>query len=168
MTPSRVRSRRARRRRPTPSSWTPSRNRRPPQPLPDAGGARHHPAGKLPGQVGYLSLPGIGGAPAGLDTYVRQARAAVKEAERGGIACGWIVDLRQNEGGNIWPMFAVAAPLLGEGKVGSFVFPDGSRTPWYVKNRRPGLNGKESRWGPPIRWGGRTRWLLGHSAGCGL
>ncbi|MFF3650706.1 S41 family peptidase [Streptomyces sp. NPDC002181] len=103
---------------------------------------------QLPGPVGYLSLPGVGVAPAGMDTYVRQGRAAVKEAERDGIDCGWIVDLRQNTGGSVWPMFAVAAPLLGEGKVGSFVFPDGSSTPWYVKNRRPGLNGKESRWGP--------------------
>ncbi|MFE2876837.1 S41 family peptidase [Streptomyces roseus] len=103
---------------------------------------------QLPGRVGYLSLPGVAGAPAGLDAYVRQGRAAVKEAERDGSACGWIVDLRQNEGGSLWPMFAVAAPLLGEGKVGSFVFPDGSSTPWYVKDRRPGLNGKESRWGP--------------------
>ncbi|MFD7029461.1 S41 family peptidase [Streptomyces sp. NPDC059917] len=103
---------------------------------------------RLPGAVGYLALPAVVGSPKTLDRYVRQGRAAVKDAEREGAACGWILDLRQNGGGNVWPMFAVAAPLLGEGAVGSFVFPDGSRTPWYVKNRRPGLNGEESPWGP--------------------
>ncbi|MER5731969.1 S41 family peptidase [Streptomyces sp. NPDC002138] len=103
---------------------------------------------RLPGSVGCLALPAVIGSPATLDRYVRQGRAAVKDAEREGAACGWILDLRQNGGGNVWPMFAVAAPLLGEGTVGSFVSPDGSRTPWYVKNRRPGLNGEESPWGP--------------------
>ncbi|MFI5982560.1 S41 family peptidase [Streptomyces sp. NPDC051555] len=100
------------------------------------------------GSVGYFALPAVVGSLETLDRYVRQGRAAVEDAERGGAACGWIVDLRQNSGGNMWPMFAVAAPLLGEGRVGSFVFPDGSSTPWYVKNRRPGLNGEESPWGP--------------------
>ncbi|MET3982594.1 S41 family peptidase [Streptomyces sp. PvR034] len=103
---------------------------------------------RLPGSVGYLALPAVLGSPETLDRYVRQGRAAVKDAEREGAACGWILDLRQNTGGNVWPMFAVAAPLLGEGTVGSFAFPDGSSTPWYVKDRRPGLNGEESPWGP--------------------
>ncbi|MET9699385.1 S41 family peptidase [Streptomyces sp. NPDC006529] len=103
---------------------------------------------RLPGAVGYLALPAVGGADETLDRYVRQGRAAVGEAEREGGACGWMLDLRQNTGGNVWPMFAVAAPLLGEGKVGAFVTADGAATPWSVENRRPRLNGEESPWGP--------------------
>lgn len=103
---------------------------------------------RLPGSVGYLAPPAVEGARETWDNYVRQGRAAVKEAERDGNACGWIVNLRQNSGGIVWPMFAVAAPLLGEGKAGSFDLPDGTSTPWYVENRRPSLNGKESPRGP--------------------
>lgn len=83
----------------------------------------------------------------GTTTFVK-AVPRCKEAERDGNACGWIVDLRQNSGGIVWPMFAVAAPLLGEGKAGSSALPDGTSTPWYVENRRPSLSGKKSPWGP--------------------
>jgi len=33
----------------------------------------------------------------------------------------WIVDLRQNSGGNCWPMIAGAGPLIGEGICGYFI-----------------------------------------------
>jgi C-terminal processing protease CtpA/Prc len=39
--------------------------------------------------------------------------------------CGWIIDLRDNPGGNVWPMLAGIGPLLGEGVVSSYVYPDG-------------------------------------------
>jgi C-terminal processing protease CtpA/Prc len=35
-------------------------------------------------------------------------------------ACGWVVDLRGNAGGNMWPMLAGVGPLLGAEVVGSF------------------------------------------------
>jgi len=40
---------------------------------------------------------------------------------------GWIVDLRGNSGGNMWPMLAGIGPVLGEGEVGAFVYPNGLR-----------------------------------------
>src|SRR5438270_7244326 len=36
-------------------------------------------------------------------------------------ACGWIVNLRQNGGGLMWPMLAGIGPLLGEGEAGATV-----------------------------------------------
>src|ERR1700727_3834452 len=33
---------------------------------------------------------------------------------------GWIVDLRGNTGGNMWPMLAGIGPILGDGVVGAF------------------------------------------------
>ncbi len=48
--------------------------------------------------------------------------------------CGWIVDLRTNTGGNMWPMLAGLSPILGEGVVGSFVTPDGTRTLWSIRD----------------------------------
>ena len=39
---------------------------------------------------------------------------------------GWIIDLRKNGGGNMWPMLAGLGPLLGDGVLGSFAKPDGT------------------------------------------
>jgi len=44
---------------------------------------------------------------------------------------GWIIDLRQNNGGNMWAMLAGMGPLLGEGILGYSVDNQGQRNPWY-------------------------------------
>ncbi|MET3803526.1 C-terminal processing protease CtpA/Prc [Nakamurella sp. UYEF19] len=36
---------------------------------------------------------------------------------------GWILDLRSNSGGDVWPMLGGIQPLLGSGTIGSFVSP---------------------------------------------
>lgn len=46
---------------------------------------------------------------------------------------GWIIDLRGNGGGNMWPMLAGIGFVLGEGRLGSFVGPDGSSTDWSYR-----------------------------------
>src|SRR5215472_4943040 len=38
---------------------------------------------------------------------------------------GWLVDLRGNDGGNMWPMLAGIGPVLGEGDLRSFQAPGG-------------------------------------------
>lgn len=43
---------------------------------------------------------------------------------------GWIVDLRGNTGGNMWPMVAGVGSILGEGTAGAFVDPDGNVSLW--------------------------------------
>jgi carboxyl-terminal processing protease len=47
---------------------------------------------------------------------------------------GWIVDLRGNGGGNMWPMLAGVGPILGTGVVGYFINPDKIETPWFCDN----------------------------------
>jgi hypothetical protein len=47
-------------------------------------------------------------------TSFQQQLAAQREAG----ACGWILDLRGNGGGNVWPMVAGLGPLLGDGELG--------------------------------------------------
>lgn len=54
-----------------------------------------------------------GGAPA--NAYARRLFDA--QAEGAPWACGYVVDLRGNGGGNVWPMLAGLEPLLGEGRV---------------------------------------------------
>lgn len=55
---------------------------------------------------------------------------------------GWIVDLRANTGGNMWPMLAVAAPLLPQGVLGHFTLPDGGHQAWSQHRGRIRLNGR--------------------------
>lgn len=47
--------------------------------------------------------------------------------------CGWIIDLRKNGGGNMWPMIAGLGPILGEGKLGGFLDQDGKKVFWYYE-----------------------------------
>ena len=44
--------------------------------------------------------------------------------------CGWVVDLRGNGGGDMWPMLAGLGPLLGEGEAGGSIDADGGRDRW--------------------------------------
>jgi carboxyl-terminal processing protease len=50
---------------------------------------------------------------------------------------GWIVDLRGNTGGNMWPMLTGIGPILGDGVVGSFVAAEGS-IPWFYQDGKTG------------------------------
>src|SRR5580692_3170822 len=50
---------------------------------------------------------------------------------------GWIVDLRGNTGGNMWPMMTGIGPILGDGAVGSFVAADGNMT-WFYQDGKTG------------------------------
>lgn len=97
-------------------------------------------------RVGYVSLPRVQGSDAVYERYVRQGREAVAEADRPG-ACGWVVDLRHASGGNMWPMLTVVGPVLGNGKVGMFVDPEGKTYPWTIRNGGPRVNGSPFPWG---------------------
>lgn len=107
----------------------------------------------LPGRVGYLSLPSARGSGKVLRQYVREGRDAVAKANRPN-ACGWVIDLRRNRGGNMWPMLAVVGPILGDGDVGSFVDADGNKTPWSIEKGSPRLDGESTGWGPSPPVGG--------------
>lgn len=47
-------------------------------------------------------------------------------------SCGWIVDLRGNGGGNMYPMLAGLSPLLADGQFGGFVTNSGDTTPLEI------------------------------------
>ena len=54
--------------------------------------------------------------------------------------CGYIIDLRFNDGGSMNPMLAALSPLLGNGVVGFFVYPaqradmPSRSEPWVLKD----------------------------------
>ncbi|MFF4796047.1 S41 family peptidase [Streptomyces sp. NPDC001276] len=104
--------------------------------------------------IGYISLTAVDGSQKTYDAYVRQGRAAVAKADGAG-ACGWVVDLRRETGGGMWPVLAVAGPILGDGTVGMFVDADGKKFVWSIKNGAPYLDGKP--------WAGGAGQPLGRS-----
>ncbi|AJW80510.1 hypothetical protein CmiCFBP2404_03305 [Clavibacter michiganensis subsp. insidiosus] len=67
----------------------------------------------------------LGGDEASRQRYV-DAGAQALVAAVPATTRGWVVDLRGNHGGDIWPMLAAVSPLLDEGQVMSFDDADGS------------------------------------------
>ena len=90
--------------------------------------------------IAYIRLDGYsGGDMSAIDAYVHDLSARFDAVSVGGI-CGWIVDLRQNRGGNMWPMLAGLHDILGADNLGAFIDRRGKQYPWaegsLVQNAR--------------------------------
>ena len=94
-----------------------------------------------PVPVGYLRLPRLSGSLARRRRYLA-AGAGVLNVLMPTRPRGWIVDLRANIGGNMWPMLAVAAPLLPTTVLGHFQLPDASYQTWSQHGGWIRLDGK--------------------------
>ncbi|HKQ73893.1 MAG TPA: S41 family peptidase [Blastocatellia bacterium] len=80
--------------------------------------------------IGYVNVPGYSGAePAAIREYTRRVHEAIASTAPSG-ACGWVVDLRSNTGGNMWPMLAGLKPFLGGAGLGAFANASGSSSMW--------------------------------------
>jgi carboxyl-terminal processing protease len=73
----------------------------------------------LKGNIGYLKIVGIG-PNVDVEKEARKIRHSIITLNKQ-KADKWIIDLRYNGGGNINPMMAGIAPLVGDGLVGSVV-----------------------------------------------
>lgn len=73
----------------------------------------------LEGNIGYLKVVGIGPG-ATVKEQADEIRAGIMELDDKQVE-RWILDLRYNGGGNMNPMMAGLAPLVGEGFVGGAV-----------------------------------------------
>ncbi|WP_157436599.1 S41 family peptidase [Actinospica robiniae] len=94
-----------------------------------------------PAAVAYLRLPKLSEGRKNTRSYLA-AGTAVMRSLIAARPAGWIVDLRANIGGGIWPMLAVAAPLLPEGVLGHFLLPDGRAEVWSAHHGRIKHDGK--------------------------
>lgn len=95
---------------------------------------------RLVGDIGYVELPGISGTTTQVKEYATTAQQLLREMDQAGVRA-WIVDLRRNGGGNMWPMLAGLGPLLGEGELGAFVYAD-ERSTWSYRNGQALLEGE--------------------------
>jgi len=83
----------------------------------------------IDGRFGLVRLPGFLGTPEQGTRYTAKLRDDLTGMDAGGV-CGWIVDLRENTGGNMWPMLNGLDPLLGPGPFGAFRTPSGQLNNW--------------------------------------
>jgi carboxyl-terminal processing protease len=99
--------------------------------LPAHGGP---PRAALLGEVAYLDVPAFsGGGEYGDSLATRYHRLIEGVDTLPAATCRWVVDIRGNTGGNMWPMIAGVGPILGEGTVGSFVDPDSVSNAWIYE-----------------------------------
>jgi C-terminal processing protease CtpA/Prc len=87
---------------------------------------------RLSGNLGYMQLP-QSVTFQDYVLYVKTVYAQLEEISQSPV-CGWIVDLRSDQGGSILPMLAAVGPLLGNGEFGAFIDNHGHKTPWFYRN----------------------------------
>ena len=86
--------------------------------------------------IGYLWLPGhLSFGDAGPRAYASTLARALEELQD---CKGFVIDLREDGGGNMWPMLAGLGPLLGAEVVGSFTYPDGTAHEWWYRDNVSG------------------------------
>jgi carboxyl-terminal processing protease len=86
---------------------------------------------------GYIVLPRCSAKDdEGLLIYAEDVRRILGDLS-GQNPKGWIVDLRGNTGGNMWPMLTGIGPVLGDGAVGAFVASSGKMT-WFYQDGKTG------------------------------
>lgn len=93
-------------------------------------------------KLGYVKIIGFPGGGTDAINFAQSIQLAIKQADTDDIR-GWIVDLRGNTGGNMWPMLAGVGPILGEGIAGYFIEPDGSTTAWSYQNGVASMDQRE-------------------------
>ena len=92
---------------------------------------------RLASGIGYLDLPSHTGTSEQNATYAVTVQNIIREVDTHPI-CGWVVDLRRNTGGHLWPMLAGVGPIVGEGTCIYFVYPDKRTAGSYRKGQALG------------------------------
>jgi hypothetical protein len=85
-----------------------------------------HAAGRA---TGILKIGAVWGSVEHDRAYVEAARRGVEQLEAQGV-CRFVIDLRGNVGGNMWPMLNGVASLLSEPPYGYFVATGLTAAPW--------------------------------------
>jgi len=86
------------------------------------------------GAIGYLEVPGFieTGSLSEVE-FIDSIRQFLFDLNKADLI-GWIVDLRENDGGNMWPMLAGLEGLLDGPCVGHFSYSNNSKDSWIVEN----------------------------------
>lgn len=87
----------------------------------------------VPSDIGYIRLPFCIGSDKETERYIDSITEKIASQNTKNTK-GWIVDLRDNFGGNMWPMLVAIGPLLSEGGQGYFFDAEDQATQWQYRN----------------------------------
>jgi carboxyl-terminal processing protease len=84
--------------------------------------------------IGYLRVDGFISRDNNLmKNFANAIQNSIAQQDNGNLL-GWVVDLRNNTGGNMWPMIAGLGPLFDNSILGYFVDADERSVAWGYKN----------------------------------
>lgn len=86
-----------------------------------------------PSTIGVVRIRSFSGTNEQAVAYAQELQQTLASFD-GRRLDGWIVDLRGNGGGNMWPMLAGVGPILGSGPLGYFVYESGAQIPWDYRD----------------------------------
>ncbi len=90
--------------------------------------------------IGYIHMKGFdSGDSISIQQYADSLQNQIKSIDNENLK-GWIIDLRENTGGNCWPMIAGLGPLLGNGICGYFIDNRQNKSSWFYKNGESGID----------------------------
>ncbi len=88
----------------------------------------------LYGDIAYMAVPGFLSLDSALTAeYALTGQQLIRSLSTRG-ACGWIIDLRRNSGGNMYPMLLAIGPLIGDGPAGFFRAGVGMISSWGYRD----------------------------------
>lgn len=97
----------------------------------------------LGNSIAYISVPGFSTISKKLsEAFATKIQAMIKSLDSSYTITKWIVDLRENTGGNMYPMIAGLGPILGDDTLGYFYMPGlKEKHPWYYSKGISGCDG---------------------------
>lgn len=94
----------------------------------EANGDHALPEAAVKDRIGVIKLPGFASDDLeALQQYTDTGILQIAEAAPT-VQCGWILDLRSHSGGSIYSILGAVTPLIEDGEVLSYAYPDGSTT----------------------------------------
>ena len=79
--------------------------------------------------IAFIRVGAFSGSNAEARTFARAIQDEIAAKDTSSLV-GWIVDLRGNTGGNMYPMITGLGPILGENQLGFFLDADSNMIPW--------------------------------------
>lgn len=117
--------------------------------IPSAQQLPHYPDEPVAEDIGYIRIPWVVGSPEKLKEYMANIQTHIQERDTPTLK-GWIVDLRGNMGGNMWPMLVGVGPIVGEDTLGYSVDANNAKTAWrYEKGKALADGGIEAKIATP-------------------
>ncbi len=87
----------------------------------------------VPENIGYIRLGFCMGNDDTKQKYIDTILHKIAKQDKENLNA-WIVDLRGNFGGDMWTMLVAIGPILGEGILGYFFYPNNSYLTWHYKD----------------------------------